>query len=58
MKRSDEKQKEMMGSKQERKRNNGKWKDIIENNERDEKNGIMRSNRKWNDETKIKKWSW
>ena len=32
--RSNERQKGMMGSKQERKRDNGKWKDVIENNGR------------------------
>ena len=41
MKRSDERQKEMMGSKQERKRDNVKWKDVIKNNG---------SRKEWNNE--------
>jgi hypothetical protein len=45
----------MMGSNQERKKNNGKWKDVIENNGR-RKDGIMRSNRRW--KIMRDKWSW
>jgi hypothetical protein len=46
IKRSNERQKGMIRSKQERKKDNGKWKDVIENNG-DKKYGIMRSNRRW-----------